>query len=114
MILAVDGTVVIIDRVGMHETTISGGEQDVTGVQNVCSSDLISGRAGRSQSLLPFRAVLGINTFSQALLLSKEQLIKIHQPLVLGTRFDALMMEDSMTQQPHNLQGKEHFIFTKK
>ena len=28
MILAVDGTVVIIDRVGMHETTISGEEHE--------------------------------------------------------------------------------------
>ena len=26
LILAVDGTVVIVDRVGMHETTISGRE----------------------------------------------------------------------------------------
>lgn len=64
--------------------------------------------------MLPFRAISGINAFPQALLLSKEQLIKIRQPLVLGTRFDTLMMEDSMTQQPHNLQGKEHFVFTKK
>ena len=64
--------------------------------------------------MLPFRAVPGTNAFSQALLLSKEQIIKIRQPLVLGTWSKALMMEDSMTQQPHNLQGKEHFIFTKK
>lgn len=74
-----------------------------------------SGRAGRFEPLVLLRVFPGLNTFSNALLLSKEQLIKICQPPVLETQFETLMMEDSMTQQQsHNLSSKEHFIFTKK
>lgn len=59
-------------------------------------------------------AVLGLNAFSSAPVLSKQQLTKIHQPPVLESQYEPLMMEDSRTQESHNLYSKEHFVFTKK
>lgn len=73
-----------------------------------------SGRAVRSQPSPLIRAVPGLNAFSWALLLSKEQLIKTRQPSGFGTQFETPVMEDSTTQCSHNLWSKDHFIFTMK